>query len=556
VSKHNSTNESEKDLAIEKAEHEARQVGKLSDALFSIPSVSVALIGAAILSIFLGYFLWAENLEAKFGFLDDHQVATWLGPGKSITYYQAKQIFRSSEALQPGTQQRYRPVYFLLRVAETYLWRDNAALWYSSRITMFVLSSLILAFLAIRFFGPLIGILLACLTWTATYWSTIWSLLGPAESYACLGVAFYLLGVVYGLSDSVSARTRTWAIYLMSFGSLLAAGSKENFAALALPTMMVIGVLIARGTAAFGPIVASVASIAFNLFVLIAVAKGTASAGKDIYEQNVNSSRVAKLIFLVNGQDSYLIIFLALAAVCILIYINARRSDSQDWRTVLRARLLTPVSILLALLILYASQLVFYNGAWDPNSRYAFPGELLYWGSWLVLFYLLDRELQIHSPAHAYSLRKLFSLVLAGLIFWYGFENNRAFAAANKLRTTRIQASVDRAGKALSGNPNSYLVLYSATLNDYESIFALKVYLNNKGLENRVMLQLASPYAYQAWPKDLAAAILPHMEQSSKGQLGGFIPLNLDSPPGLCHRLILSGSPPKDACESLGFVLD
>ena len=47
MSKHNSTNESEKDLAIEKAEHEARQVGKLSDALFSIPSVSVALIGAA-----------------------------------------------------------------------------------------------------------------------------------------------------------------------------------------------------------------------------------------------------------------------------------------------------------------------------------------------------------------------------------------------------------------------------------------------------------------------------------------------------------------------------
>ena len=546
-----------KNGAAEQLEYESAQLERLKNLLFAPPNRAVSFGFASLIALFLSYFLWSENLQAKFGFLDDHQVAAWLGPGRTLTYFQAKQIFRSSEAMQPGEQQRFRPVYYLIRVGEAYLWSDNARLWYSARMVMFSVTVLLTGILAFRFFGLLVGGLLTLLIWTATYWGQIWSLLGPAETYACLAVAVYLWGIVSLFTPGSTSVQQTMAIAAIGLGSVVASGSKENFAALALPTAICTAIVAKKGGALVGRLAVLVGSIGFNLFVLDAVAKGTASGGgKDIYEQSVGASRLSKVWSIFAWQDSFVPILCVLAAVVMFAAMSAKRENEIEWRQAAWQRMRAPVVTVLTLFLLYGSQIAFYNGAWAPASRYAFPGSLLYWGAWLVLFLAADSELRRISPVNAQSLKVTVAVVLAGSIFWYGFETNRAFAAENKIRTQKIQSAVDRAAQVLQANAKGYLILYTATLNDYESVFAFKTYLDNRGLKGRVMLQLATPYDYQSWPPDLAKTLLPQMTQASNGQLGGFIPLKQEAGAGNCYRLMMSGNAPNDGCNPLGFVLD
>ena len=542
------------DESVAKAEHEARRIQSAMRFVFSSPSRRAAFIVSAIFSTFLAFYLWSDNLDAKFGLLDDHQVTSWMGPAKALNYAQAKQIFRSSEAMQPGQSPRYRPVYFFLRVTETYLWRDNAKLWYATRIVLFALASTILFYLGLSHFGLLTGLLLGSLVWTAAYWDSIWSLLGPAETYACVGAFLYLWAVIAVLSASSSDRLRTVAAFVLAVGSLIASGSKENFTILFIPSALIVAFMLKAGTASFAQISAIIASIGFNLFVLNAVVRGTATSGKDIYEQNVSSSRLKKLEVLFNGQDSFWMIVLAALCLSLTVWYLARKR--QDLAAIFRQTLLAPVVIVFVLYFVYASQIVFYNGYWDLNSRYAFPGELLYWGAWLVLLYGLERALDRISPSGALSMRKLAVAILACLLVWFGFDANRAFAATNRSNTIKLHAAITRAKTALTANPGSHLILYSATLNDYESIAAIKLYLDYQGLNGRVMFQMADPYSSQQWPKDLAAAIYPHLVEATRGTPGGFIPLRLDPAAGDCYRLQISGAPLKDSCISLGFVLD
>jgi len=340
----------------EKVAYEARRIQSAMFFLFSSPSKNTSLMIAALVSAFLAFYLWSDNLGAKFGLLDDHQVATWMGPAKALTYAEAKQIFRSSEAMQPGLQQRYRPVYFFLRVTEAYLWRDNATLWYAARVVLFAVCSTVLIYLCLIYAGLLPGTLLGCLVWTAAYWGSIWSLLGPAETYACFGAFLYLWGVVTALSAESSDRLRIAAAYVIAAGSLLASGSKENFTVLLLPSALIIAYMLKAGTASFGSVSAIIASIGFNLFILNAVIRGTALSGKDIYEQKVSSGRISKLQFLFNGQDSFWMIILAAACLGLAAWYFSR--THLDLAVHLRRTLLTPVAVIIVLFLLYASQII------------------------------------------------------------------------------------------------------------------------------------------------------------------------------------------------------
>lgn len=540
------------------------------------PSWRSTLLSSALLALLLTAYLWSANLSAKFGELDDHQVAYWMGTAKQLTLSQAWHQLRISEAGEVGLHQRYRPLYFVFRLTEAIFYGPNPQAWYGLRLLLFALCAFVLATLSARVFGLLPGLALSALVWTAAYWGGIWAMLGPAETYACVGCCLALAGA-YGLlrglgsSAPLSPAGITASCWLFTIGALIAVGCKENFAAVALPATLALGLLAWRRQLCLARLLPLLVTVAFSVFVLYVVWLGTRNSGTDIYQQSVGLSRIRSLDLLWQGPYSFgsLLLFTLLFALLVSAIVRFRPADGRNiWAT-----LATPLLSVPLLLALYAFQLVFYSGQWDRLSRYALPGELLYWGGWLALAHALLLTLHHFSPLLA-RLAKLLSLAaLLALIAHFGYTANRTYAANNALRTTRLQAAVARATNALKAaaptstdhpaaplapQPQALLVLHTNTLNDYERLFALKAYLDAEGLAGRIVLELAEPLATQDWPPALAATILPDLRNAAAGtHYNGFSCLRLDATPARpCFRLIVNGAPPPDRCTSLGSVND
>src|SRR6478672_3065780 len=87
-------------------------------------------------SLAMSFVLWQPLFQAKFWIVDDHQIITTLGPSKSFGVADIPEAVLGGEVGQPFVAQRFRPSYIVLRVLETYLWRDNATAWFVTRMAL------------------------------------------------------------------------------------------------------------------------------------------------------------------------------------------------------------------------------------------------------------------------------------------------------------------------------------------------------------------------------------------------------------------------------------
>ena len=489
-------------------------------------------------------------LSARWGAIDDHEIATFLGPDHNLPFTEIPGRIAATEAGHPGGFSRYRPSYFTLRVTEAALWGAHPEIWYAARIV----------FLAI-FLGSLIAVLapgtslvealaFAVLVGTADFWRDIYFRLGPGEAYGALGVGLFAVGFARALQPRPPLR----ASVLLAAGALIAMGSKENLLLLALPAIY----LGWRQRNRRGVLVACLVILAFALFVAVSVYLGVRRHGH-VYAEDVSSGGRLRILgdALMGGWNQWsrwwLVGLLAWAAAWLVARLRGRFGAE---RLLAREGARTLLALVL-LLVLHASQVAFYNGQWPPGPlRYLFPGALV---APLMLFagyrLLVRGAGWLGLPSIVARPVRVLAALAALWLLWPRFQPMRA-AAEQTVRTTRaFTASIEMIARAHRRQPSWPIVFASHDVWDFEFIHSVQLFLYFSGVDTPAYLTLDgySPASFAGG--SLEAQLTESLAtQAAKGLDPPYLLrpwARFAGPP--CYGLGFSGAPPA-ACESLGVV--
>jgi hypothetical protein len=155
-------------------------------------NISIIIISFSIL---FSLILLKHNLNAKWSIIDDHEIINYLGSDKNITLSEVTKLISQSEIASYGNSLRYRPSYYILRILETYLWSDNAQLWYGVRILFLMIFLYVVSSIVTKLLGLFLAVSFTMFIMTGAYWPDILTRLGPSEMYGVLGIALYAYGL-------------------------------------------------------------------------------------------------------------------------------------------------------------------------------------------------------------------------------------------------------------------------------------------------------------------------------------------------------------------------
>lgn len=443
-----------------------------------------------IFSTVLVFSLFGPNLQAQWGSIDDHEIMGYLGVDQRLGVTEIPAILAASETGHPGTAARYRPSYQILRLFEVATWGNNPHLWYGARLVLLIVS-LALFWHVIT---PFVGLIPAglCMVYLLTYqmWENMFARLGPAETYAVLGMALY----VWGYSRIIRALPRarqlsSFSIAAWTVGALICAGTKENFTLLLIPTV-ILGILVylsKKRSPAFWT--AFAISSGWTLFVGVAFLTAALKAGSDIYGVSMDaSSRLSVFILSLKHTQSKLVLLTTLlTAGFAAIQWRCAGRNKRIFRSTL-----TLLGCLLACQFIFTSQFIFYNADWPNHSRYDFPGVIV-----IPLFYmallLFVRALLQEYKVDTVIIRGLQYGVLTGfvcIIVMRGFVPIMVKVKENvnvtKAYTTQIEIMVS----VLKQHPERSVVVISGNPWDYEPVHAYSKFLRAYGVTNKLHVQL------------------------------------------------------------------
>jgi hypothetical protein len=458
---------------------------------FTTLKKSPKIILVLLFSIFFSFLLVRNNFDAKWGIIDDHEITSFLGSDKKILLSEFSGIILKTEVGSFGTYLRYRPSYYVLKVAEAFLWKDNTQLWYFARYSILVLFLFTVPFLVTKYFGIIPSIVFGLYIMTGEYWTDIWTRLGPAEIYMVLGLSLYFLGLLKIFEEKVKPGL---PLVLFLLGSLIAIGSKENMVILAVPSLyLVINRVIHRKWDL--RMVPHVLVISFSLLIFISIYLGISKTGQDVYAGEITSSKTLQLIitgFIKSLNDLKIIwIFAAGALLSILKIFSSKKYDF----AIFFANHRQTIYLLAFLFLMYFSQFVYYSGAWPTGMRYDFPGILVKQVFWLACLYLLIKYinnaifLKRHPKIYLLNIIKIvFFGSLCFVVFNKGYLKLINASHDNMLVTSMFTAKLASLSDIAKANPNNAIVIDSGDPGDYERIFSLQRFLRYMGVTNPIYL--------------------------------------------------------------------
>jgi hypothetical protein len=450
-----------------------------------------------VASVVITFLLVREDLDARWGLLDDHEIMFFLGADRQARLGEFGPLLMSTEVGRIGTAMRFRPSYYSMRIAETIAWGDSPRMWYIARMAMMALSvGLFWQAMAwwIRF--PAAGMfVLYCLTLPC--WGDIWCRLGPSETYCVPATALFTFAMA-GLWRGIKAPQPVgrwadagwWAA--AAAGAMAAMGSKESFVLLLLVAWVVAGAQIrARRMSLPGGLLAGLMS-AYGLFIAVVTVVTISQTGKDIYEQTTGVGRLAlsgKAIAYVLRQATW---WHGGALAVIGVLLAAWRAR---WRQFLR-----PLTVLalqaLCLLALLVTQFVLYNGEWPPvTPRYGFPGLLagpLLWIAWAACVWQMLRIAEVRAQVRASAY--VAALVVLGLLTAYqGFAPVRNRCKYNATVTQAITGGFERTAETLGKDPDRPVLVVCHRPHDLELAVSVYRFLNAMGVRNPLFLRVNWP---------------------------------------------------------------
>lgn len=432
------------------------------------PNVRLLLIG--FLSISLTVYLFGPNLKAQWWLIDDHEVFYFL---KSKTNQASWSdmfdiLLNQTEVGKFGNSSRYRVSYYFLRISEALIWKDNATLWYVFRLLISSLFIFSILGLLSKFFSLSLSLLFTMYVFTIRYWSDIFSRMATGELYTVLGVALILLALSK-YRFSADKKNPIWIYLCISFGVIISAGSKENFLILILLPLFILFYERQKSGMWFQKIVL-ILPILFSIFEGISLLLFHSKNKTDIYGNSTSLADRSAILLRAVKSEYVLIPFGLLILLFFLRLLSSNRIKIRDLK-----KIILPVVFVLITLL----NIIFYNGNWPINTRYDFPGLILFQSAVFLILALIVSEI---SKIFRFSVSKRNTIVQMILILYVssifsvqGLTNLQRDSRANMKRTIAFTASV----KKVSSLPkDERLILYAYQAYDYEPIDSFSRYLN------------------------------------------------------------------------------
>ncbi len=433
----------------------------------------VKLVIVLAVSLLFGYTLLRVNFSAQMGMIDDHEVVSFLGSDQKIYLVEMPQLLAKTEVGQIGHSLRFRPVYYTLRIVESMLWRDQATLWYGTRLAILTIS------LAMGWYllEPLIGgfgaasALLYIMAWD--YWKDIWTRLGPSEIYAVPAVLLFLIGLINILRVK-KVKAWHWAALLVGF--VVSVGSKENFFFLLIPLLLVI--YKKWRTSSWHVRIFMLLTLTFGLAVTVDLYWATHLAGSNFYHESLSLPARLKLAFVKTPKLLYwyraLPLLLVSSGIGVITYRIADKLQREKLRKI--AKYLSWVVAMLMIGI--STQVFFYGDMWPSNNRYDFPGLLMIQGVSLAAAVWAIFSLKVSGHTRLSMLVK--GILTVYLLIWTyqkGYYPIKNEAERNASRTNYFQAQLTQTRGLLDLHPDAAIIFVSNTPLAYEQIAAMRRYL-------------------------------------------------------------------------------
>jgi hypothetical protein len=487
--------------------------------------------GILFFSFLLVYYLFGANLNAKWWFIDDHEIMMFLGEDMNLKVGEIpKTLLEKTEVGDFGSYERFRPSYYTLRLIETSIWGNNPGIWYLSRIIILTLFLSILWYLVWQYTDFTKGFLFILLILSASYWTDVISRLGPAETYCVLGLGLYLLGLYFeyrrcSSSKKEKDKTYIYNLILITIGAVIAIGSKENFIVLLFPTALLVLYAIYKRKMNVGLLLSTIIMVSYGAFVMSSVLIALSKTNTDIYGSNIQTK---ELILMTLRYIPYVLDLFWIKWVIILTTISSLIIFKIKGRVKLKAygnKLIVFYSSLIFLLGLYLSQYFFYKGAWSTGMRYDFPGMLYY------PFYLLSLYLLIRYTLEILEVKKIIQEQIYMLIIVLTFINVspiqyrdyfRAYTEDNVNRTRIYSETIESIVARSKENSNQAIFFESYSVWDYELLVSVNRFLRAKGVTNEIYINVNN-YSLDSFEdmfqKKLSEEIL--LVSNSGGSLAG-----------------------------------
>lgn len=397
-----------------------------------------------------GFYLVGNNFSAKLGMIDDHEIAMFLGFDGVIKLSEIPSVIMTTEVGQWGTNLRYRPSYYTLRVIETALWRDNALAWYASRYIMLVVSMVIGFMIASIFFPQIVAYLFIFYTMTMPFWPDVMTRLGPSEIYAVPA----LLLLIYGLIKNKFS----WIFW----GYIICVGGKENL--LVLLPIFSAWVIVQRKNLKFSHWIGIFIMAVFTTLIVSSILIATDKTQVDFYLNDIGySDRILKTLESIPQIIASRHLMIPLIIFAFLSFVVAKKYF-----------LLGATILLLAL-----TQYVFYNNKLPTNTRYDFPALLLF-----PIFDLVTVKMMIEATKQ-FAWGKYFKticyiglcLFLMAYVVRRGYTLIHASAEKNASWTGKFSQNLKMADEKMKENPQTTIIFVSNHFTDFEGMISVARYL-------------------------------------------------------------------------------
>ncbi len=489
-----------------------------------------------VCSVFFVGYLFGGNVFAKWSVFDDHEIMWFLGKADRLSLPRLMPKLMQTELSPHSSLPRFRPAYYTLRVLETWAWGKQPGVWYVFHLSILLFFVLVCWFTARSRIGLIASGLLIIYTITFTFWNGIFATLGPGESYATLGLAIFIVG-----SDRVqlSGDSRLgWLLLLL--GTIIAAGSKENFIVLLLPLLVLFIHELRRDRCNWFSGLALGLGLLWCVWIAHTVLGRMQAPGTDVYGSPIGAgARLHMLLDAVRGPGALLLY--ALAAIFLLTWAIYRRR----WPLLARASSTAVLSSGL-IIALYVSQVVFYNGDWPTGTRYDFPGMLvLPLALLLALWYLTQmRRLLVPRPAYVTALTVMINLI--ALVAVASNIPNIAYlrrgAERNVASTTAFTAFVSKLSAVGLEHPDYPMVFESNDPADFEPLFSYPRFLRASSVVNEMyLIWVPARHGVSNFQGSLSKQLA---QLSREGMPGEYSPISqLEATGDKCILVLVTGVP-------------
>jgi hypothetical protein len=479
-----------------------------------------------IIGLFIAGAILAPTIYSWYDTIDDHQIVRWLGPTHALSLngvWNQLTDMQFGPLADLGDKARFRPVFHCYWLIETALLGDNPSLYHALRAAYFGLFLGALIWLSAPTLGIAIATSATALFALQPFWGGVWAYtFGATEQIAAVGLAIAAVGYGHAISAWLSKKPRDCrAVLIVSVGTAIAIGCKENFLFLLLPLAATIGAFYRLRSLRSVYFAISLPFIVFSVFCLVKVVSIFIEAQVDYYGDDSSLSHRIQGLFAAPG-------FLAFAltsevGAIIAAYIVLRNSTLERQRLTSAAQaFLLCVTLLCAYLIW---EMFFYNGRLPSGARYDFPFRLLpmlivgAFAAFLIVVFLSNVK----------WLRLAAVLCLSLVATWKPTAfNSRAVydqALAESLRTQKFRTDLDNLASKARLNPTWPIVIEVDNGWDYEPVKTFEAWAAYKAIMNPIVLHVAIPAETVMSPFQ-AKLVQLMKEWAAQGLHGHFAPID------------------------------